>query len=74
MLRSIAPGRIALITDAMGATCAADGHYRLGAFDVQVMTEHLQSLGCVEIRRTDYLARVADAVERPARLMRPSTL
>ncbi|QNK83035.1 N-acetylglucosamine-6-phosphate deacetylase [Nakamurella sp. PAMC28650] len=36
LLRSIAPGRIALITDAMGATCAADGQYRLGAFDVQV--------------------------------------
>jgi N-acetylglucosamine-6-phosphate deacetylase len=36
LLRSIAPGRIALVTDAMGATCAADGQYRLGAFDVQV--------------------------------------
>lgn len=36
LLCSIAPGRIALITDAMGAACAADGHYRLGAFDVQV--------------------------------------
>ena len=36
LLRSIAPGRVALITDAMGATCSADGLYKLGAFDVQV--------------------------------------
>ena len=36
LLRAIAPGRIALITDAMGATCAPDGSYRLGAFEVQV--------------------------------------
>ncbi len=36
LLRSIAPGRVALITDAMGATCAADGLYKLGAFDVHV--------------------------------------
>lgn len=36
LLRSIAPGRVALITDAMGAACASDGTYRLGAFDVQV--------------------------------------
>ena len=36
LLRSIAPGRVALITDAMGATCASDGLYKLGAFDVHV--------------------------------------
>lgn len=36
LLESIGPGRIALITDAMGATCAGDGQYTLGAFDVQV--------------------------------------
>ncbi|SDO99910.1 N-acetylglucosamine 6-phosphate deacetylase [Nakamurella panacisegetis] len=36
LLRSIAPGRVALITDAMGATCSADGMYKLGAFDVRV--------------------------------------
>ncbi|MET3804840.1 N-acetylglucosamine-6-phosphate deacetylase [Nakamurella sp. UYEF19] len=36
LLRAVAPGRVALITDAMGATCASDGLYRLGAFDVQV--------------------------------------
>jgi N-acetylglucosamine-6-phosphate deacetylase len=36
LLRSIAPGRLALITDAMAATSASDGSYRLGAFDVQV--------------------------------------
>ncbi|RIJ69742.1 N-acetylglucosamine-6-phosphate deacetylase [Nakamurella silvestris] len=37
MLHRIAPERIALITDAMGAACAADGRYRLGAFDVEVL-------------------------------------
>lgn len=36
LLHAIAPGRLALVTDAMGATCAADGSYRLGAFDVEV--------------------------------------
>ncbi len=36
LLQSIAPGRVALITDAMAATCAADGSYRLGAFAVEV--------------------------------------
>lgn len=36
LLRSIAPGRLALITDAMSATCAGDGRYKLGAFDVDV--------------------------------------
>ncbi len=36
LLLAIAPDRVALITDAMGAACAADGTYRLGAFDVQV--------------------------------------
>lgn len=33
---SIAPGRIALITDAMAAAGSADGHYRLGALGVEV--------------------------------------
>lgn len=36
LLRSIAPGRVALITDAMSATSSADGLYKLGAFDVRV--------------------------------------
>lgn len=36
LLRSIAPGRVALITDAMEATGAPDGSYHLGAFAVQV--------------------------------------
>ena len=36
LLHAIAPGRVALVTDAMGATCAADGTYRLGSFDVNV--------------------------------------
>ncbi|WP_457962459.1 N-acetylglucosamine-6-phosphate deacetylase [Arthrobacter sp. D1-29] len=31
-----APGRIALVTDAMAATGAKDGHYRLGSADVTV--------------------------------------
>jgi leucyl/phenylalanyl-tRNA--protein transferase len=30
-------------------------------FDVQFLTSHLQSLGAYEIRRVEYLARVADA-------------
>lgn len=37
LLRAVAPGRVALITDAMAATCAADGSYRLGAFPVEVL-------------------------------------
>lgn len=36
MLAASAPGRIALITDAMAAACAPDGHYRLGTLDVDV--------------------------------------
>lgn len=36
LLRAVAPGRVALITDAMAATCAPDGSYKLGAFAVQV--------------------------------------
>ncbi len=34
-------------------------------FDVQWCTEHLASLGAVEIPRSDYLERLADAVARP---------
>lgn len=36
LLRAVAPGRVALITDAMAATCAGDGSYHLGAFPVEV--------------------------------------
>jgi leucyl/phenylalanyl-tRNA---protein transferase len=36
-------------------------------FDVQVMSPHLASLGCVEIRRAEYLRLVTSAVERPCR-------
>ncbi|MBH0053405.1 MULTISPECIES: N-acetylglucosamine-6-phosphate deacetylase [unclassified Salinibacterium] len=36
MLFASAPGRIALVTDAMAATCAGDGHYLLGSLDVTV--------------------------------------
>lgn len=31
-----APGRVVLVTDAMAAAAAADGHYRLGSLDVEV--------------------------------------
>jgi leucyl/phenylalanyl-tRNA--protein transferase len=34
-------------------------------FDVQWLTSHLESLGAIEIPRTNYLDRVADAVARP---------
>ena len=34
-------------------------------FDVQVMSPHLASLGCVEIPRAEYLRRVEAAVEQP---------
>jgi len=37
-------------------------------FDVQVQNPHLESLGCIEIPRADYLARLRDAVGRRARL------
>ena len=36
MLFASAPGRIALVTDAMAAACAGDGHYELGSLDVTV--------------------------------------
>ena len=36
-------------------------------FDVQVLTPHLKMLGCVQIRRDDYLARVAAAIQKAAR-------
>jgi len=43
-----------------------DGGYEL--FDVQVMTSHLASLGCVEIRRAEYLRRLAQALgKRPTK-------
>jgi leucyl/phenylalanyl-tRNA--protein transferase len=32
-------------------------------FDVQLMTEHLRSMGAVEISRTEYLGRLAAAVK-----------
>jgi len=35
-------------------------------FDVQWQTPHLQSMGAVEIERTEYLERLAMAVDRPA--------
>lgn len=37
-------------------------------FDVQVMTDHLASLGCVEISRAEYLRRLSHAITRDARL------
>ena len=36
LLRGIAPGRLVLITDAMGAAAASDGMYRLAGYDVRV--------------------------------------
>ncbi|MBE7161374.1 MAG: N-acetylglucosamine-6-phosphate deacetylase [Williamsia herbipolensis] len=36
LLRSIAPGRLALVTDAMAAACHGDGDYSLAGFDVLV--------------------------------------
>ncbi len=42
------------------------GGYTL--FDVQVLNDHLVSLGCVEIPRAVYLQRVAAAIARPGRL------
>jgi leucyl/phenylalanyl-tRNA--protein transferase len=36
-----------------------------GLLDVQWRTDHLTTLGVVDIPRSDYLRRVADAVERP---------
>jgi leucyl/phenylalanyl-tRNA--protein transferase len=36
-------------------------------FDVQVLTAHLGLLGCIEIPRAEYRARVVEAIERPAR-------
>lgn len=51
------------------ATLAAKlraGGYAL--FDVQVQNPHLASLGCVEISRREYLARLDDATARAARL------
>lgn len=37
LLHSIAPEKLALITDAMAAACADDGHYMLGTLDVDVV-------------------------------------
>lgn len=36
ILFTSAPGRVALVTDAMAAACASDGHYMLGSLDVTV--------------------------------------
>ena len=37
---SMAPGRVAFVTDAMAATGCADGAYKLGALDVAVVDGH----------------------------------
>lgn len=37
-------------------------------FDVQVMSEHLASLGCVPIPRAEYIERLEKALATPARL------
>jgi leucyl/phenylalanyl-tRNA---protein transferase len=38
--------------------------------DCQFMTEHLRSLGAIEITRDDFRARLADAIDRPAGFQR----
>jgi leucyl/phenylalanyl-tRNA--protein transferase len=39
-------------------------------FDVQVQNPHLKSLGCVEVKRREYLARLGDALRvKPRRLV-----
>lgn len=43
------------------------GGFRL--FDVQVMNDHLASLGCVELRRARFLERLRGALLVPARLV-----
>lgn len=37
LLRAAAPGRVALVTDAMAAACHGDGDYTLAGFDVRVL-------------------------------------
>ena len=50
------------------ASCAARLRERgFEIFDVQVLTDHLKSLGCVEVPRDDYRARVASAILKSAR-------
>ncbi|KIT14442.1 leucyl/phenylalanyl-tRNA--protein transferase [Jannaschia aquimarina] len=50
------------------ATLARDG-YTL--FDTQFLTDHLASLGAVEISRRSYHAQLRDALDRTAKLKRP---
>ncbi len=42
--------------------------------DVQMMTPHLKSMGAVELRRREYLALVAEAIEGPQRFTMGKTL
>ena len=37
-------------------------------FDVQVMNDHLESLGCIELPREQYLLSLEDALMHDARL------
>lgn len=50
MLLRAAPGRVALVTDAMSATGMADGDYRLGGLDVEVTD------GVARVRGTETIA------------------
>ncbi|QQD75903.1 N-acetylglucosamine-6-phosphate deacetylase [Curtobacterium sp. YC1] len=66
-----APGRVALITDAMGAAGAADGAYRLGSLDVTVTD------GVAHVAGTDTIAGstlTQDAALRNAILLAGRTL
>jgi leucyl/phenylalanyl-tRNA--protein transferase len=52
----------------LATTLKASGY---ALFDVQVQNRHLESLGCIEIPRREYLARLAEARELAPRLGSP---
>ncbi|TCK66382.1 N-acetylglucosamine-6-phosphate deacetylase [Curtobacterium sp. PhB136] len=66
-----APGRVALITDAMGAAGAADGSYRLGSLDVTVTDGVAHVAGTDTIAGSTLTQDVAlrNAVERAGRTL-----
>jgi len=42
-------------------------------FDTQFVTDHLQSLGAVEISRAAYRSRLSDALQKPANFLAQSS-
>ncbi|PPF69528.1 N-acetylglucosamine-6-phosphate deacetylase [Clavibacter michiganensis] len=62
LLFRAAPGRVALITDAMAATGSADGRYRLGSLDVDVRT------GVARLSGTDTIAGSTLTQDRALRI------